>query len=165
MTDKQNKQNIEERVEAAQVIIYRQHKGEYQVLLTKRPDHFRNFRGMYVFPGGKREPEHRSLEETAVIEVDEEVALKIREKDLEYAAEFTTTLNGNKKCDVTVYATELPKDQQPKLSDEVEHLFWATPSHALSQDEAGKIKIPPKTKCILYALVYVGKPWEGDKYN
>lgn len=48
------------------------------VLLTKRADHLNSHAGQVSFPGGRAEPEDRSLEDTALRETEEEVGLHRR---------------------------------------------------------------------------------------
>lgn len=47
-----------------------------QVMLTRRTDHLNDHAGQISFPGGKRDPQDRSPEQTALREAREEVGLK-----------------------------------------------------------------------------------------
>ncbi|MBT5022447.1 NUDIX domain-containing protein [Candidatus Woesearchaeota archaeon] len=151
----------EEIIEAAQVILYRYNNqiDRYEVLLTKRPDYFRNFGGEYVFPGGKREPEHTNLEETGVVEVREEIGVIVDQEILEYATQFDAKLkrdDGTRVCRVSVYYAPMPEFQTAKLSDEVDDLLWLQPRVAITLHNFGRLKISKKTLDVLYTLQYVG---------
>lgn len=49
--------------------------GEAWLVLTKRPQHMPTHKGEIAFPGGKREEDDASLEQTALRELEEEIGL------------------------------------------------------------------------------------------
>ena len=52
------------------------HAGQLTVLFTQRTDHLANHPGQISFPGGRREPSDRTLEDAALREAKEEVGLE-----------------------------------------------------------------------------------------
>ncbi len=52
-------------------------EGELHVVLTRRRDDLRRHAGEVSFPGGRRDPEDRDLQVTALREAEEEIGLKI----------------------------------------------------------------------------------------
>ncbi|CAO3565641.1 unnamed protein product [Mortierella alpina] len=51
------------------------HKGVPSVLFTIRASHMRNHRGEVSFPGGKRDPEDKTVLDTALREMEEEISI------------------------------------------------------------------------------------------
>jgi len=70
-------------------------QGQYHVLLTERSEEVNFHKGQVCFPGGTREPSDSSLLQTALREVEEEIAL--RAEDVEILGEFddSVTLTSN----------------------------------------------------------------------
>lgn len=75
---------------AAVLIALTHTRGAPHVLLTRRSETMRNHRGQYAFPGGSRDPEDRSAEDTATREAFEEVGL--RREDLTLLGTLDDTL-------------------------------------------------------------------------
>ena len=70
-------------------------QGQYHVLFTERSEEVDFHKGQVCFPGGRREPSDSSLLQTALREVEEEIAL--RAEDVEILGEFddSVTLTSN----------------------------------------------------------------------
>lgn len=63
-------------IRAAGVLMpFFEREGEAWLVLTKRPDHMPTHKGEIAFPGGKREEGDRSLRDTALRELEEEIGV------------------------------------------------------------------------------------------
>jgi 8-oxo-dGTP pyrophosphatase MutT (NUDIX family) len=70
------------RREAAVLAPVLERDGEAHLLFTKRAAHLGRHPGQMSFPGGGREPEDRSLTDTALREASEEVGMRAEEVDV-----------------------------------------------------------------------------------
>jgi len=61
--------------QAAVLVPYIRHRGEDSILLIRRPETMSSYAGQVAFPGGSREPDDDSLEQTALRETEEEVGI------------------------------------------------------------------------------------------
>ncbi|ORZ02011.1 NUDIX hydrolase domain-like protein [Lobosporangium transversale] len=75
------------------------HKGVPSVLFTIRAKHMRNHRGEVSFPGGKRDPSDKTILDTALREMEEEIF--ISRDDVEVLGEYAPL--PNKDCTMIVH--------------------------------------------------------------
>lgn len=68
-------------------------RGDPHVLLTRRSEQLRTHRGQYAFPGGARDPDDRSAEDTALREAFEEVGLRREDVTVLGALDDTLTIS------------------------------------------------------------------------
>lgn len=92
-----------------------------KVLLLKRSNEVDSGRGLWCFPGGKVEPNETSLD-AAVRELEEEVGLKVKPKNMAYL--FTMRKDGDK--DITFYISD-KWSGSPKINWESEQYAWLEP--------------------------------------
>jgi 8-oxo-dGTP diphosphatase len=122
---------------ASLVIIFND-KGE--VLLLKRSQKVDSYRGLWGFPGGKREEGETSVD-AAIREVYEETSLKIWQKYLVYV--FTMKREPYK--DIIFYLTS-QWSGEPKVDWESDEFRWFKPS------EIADLKMVPTPK-IVFELI------------
>jgi 8-oxo-dGTP pyrophosphatase MutT (NUDIX family) len=87
--------NDESRIRAAVLIPIYKKDGQHHILFTKRSTQVKNHRGQVAFPGGVRDKEDKTLQDTALREATEEVGLKPKDVEVlgELDDEITTTSN------------------------------------------------------------------------
>lgn len=84
-----------ERVPAAVLVPLYAHDGQLRVVLTRRRADLRRHAGEISFPGGRRDPEDATLEDTALREAEEEIGLGRAEVTVVGALERTSTFVTN----------------------------------------------------------------------
>ncbi len=82
-------------VAAVLVALYEDAEGALRVVLTKRRADLRRHAGEISFPGGRRDPDDRSLSDTALREAEEEIGLARADVELVGALERTSTFVTN----------------------------------------------------------------------
>lgn len=87
--------------------------------------------GMYEFPGGKLEP-GESESQALVRELQEEIAIKVRVKDILGSAEFQAP--SGRKFNLKVFFVEGPVDQIQLL--EHQHMKWVSRSTLILDEVA-----------------------------
>lgn len=117
---------------ASLVIIFNK---KNEVLLLKRSEKVDSFRGLWGFPGGKREDGELSLE-AAVREVKEETDLDILKKDLTYV--FTMRRTPDK--DILFYITNQWKGTV-SIDWESQDYAWRNPNDLGGEDMVPTPKI------------------------
>ena len=70
-------------------------EGVCKVLFTKRADHLEHHKGQISFPGGSVDEEDRSIEETVLREVNEEIGLQREDVDILGRIDDTVTMLSN----------------------------------------------------------------------
>jgi len=69
-------------------------EGEIYILLTKRTENVRDHKGQIAFPGGVMEKDDRTILDTALREIEEEIGLNRRDIDILGALDDIITLTG-----------------------------------------------------------------------
>jgi 8-oxo-dGTP pyrophosphatase MutT (NUDIX family) len=85
----------EEQVPAAVLVPLYAYDGELRVVLTRRRADLRRHAGEISFPGGRRDPEDATLQDTALREAEEEIGLARAEVTVVGALERTSTFVTN----------------------------------------------------------------------
>jgi 8-oxo-dGTP pyrophosphatase MutT (NUDIX family) len=85
----------DEQVQAAVLVPLYVRAGELHVVLTRRRADLRRHAGEISFPGGRRDPEDATLEDTALREAEEEIGLARADVTLVGALERTSTFVTN----------------------------------------------------------------------
>jgi 8-oxo-dGTP pyrophosphatase MutT (NUDIX family) len=94
--DSHSQQQPDAQVPAAVLVaLYESGDGELHVVLTKRRADLRRHAGEISFPGGRRDPEDATLEDTALREAEEEIGLARSQVTVVGALERTSTFATN----------------------------------------------------------------------
>lgn len=140
---------------AATIMLGREHEGELEVLLLKRNKALKFAGGLWVFPGGKIEPEEIEASENdleaakvaAVRETEEESQIRIEKEELIFFRHWTTPENEPRR-----YATWFffaPVDQEDLIvqvdDSEIKDHLWINPQKALEAYRDGEIHMMPPT--------------------
>jgi len=106
----------DEERESAVVVPIAHRDGQPHLLFTKRAEHLPNHPGQMSFPGGKREPEDDSLEETATREANEEIGLRAEEMEFVGRLDDIRTIT---RFSVRPFVAEIPDRTYVPCDDEV----------------------------------------------
>lgn len=116
---------------AAVLIPFFERHGEATVILTKRPEHMPTHKGEIAFPGGKHEDRDRSLEETALREVEEEIGVPRASVDIVAELKAYGTLSSRFGIVPFVGLLDEPAEYRPDPS-EVERVLEVRLSELLA---------------------------------
>lgn len=94
--------------------------GSYEVLFTKRSDDLRHHPGQIGFPGGAYEKHDKSLQETALREAHEEIALPPKDVTMLFDLPIQHT---SSDYEVTPWVGMVDSFSSTKLSNEVEQII------------------------------------------
>lgn len=155
---------------AATVIVLRDKRVGYEVLLLRRHDNVAFMAGAFVFPGGRVDEADRihsdemrqgslagrfpdlSLEEeltyrrAAVRELHEEANVRVDPAALVALAHWVTPQIEIRRYDTRFFLARLPEGELARHDDrETTASMWLTPDEAIDACVAGKILLPPPT--------------------
>jgi 8-oxo-dGTP pyrophosphatase MutT (NUDIX family) len=120
---------------AAVLVLLRATDKEFQVLLVKRAEKSNDpWSGQIAFPGGKRDPEDKDLQETMIRETLEETGINIVEgcRFLGVMEPVRSTRRPEMKI-LPIYVLQ-EKEQDIKLNEELTEYFW-TPLKELDHNK------------------------------
>ena len=142
---------------AASVVLLREAAAGLETYLLHRHARMAFAASMVVFPGGRVDPADRSdpdpLRRCAVRETEEETGVRLAPEALMPWAHWVTPEPEPRRYDTFFYLAELPAGQQADdRSGETDGADWATPAAALSDAQAGRIRLMPPTLSILLEL-------------
>ena len=130
--------------------------GGFEVLLTRRPDSMRFGPGMWVFPGGRVEPEE-GPREAAVRETAEETGIEVPPDALVPMSRWVTPFGLPARFDARFFAVIVPAGTEvTRGSDEVAESAWLQPTAALEGMAAGRLAMWQPTVVTLQQLEPVG---------
>src|SRR3954451_8049543 len=148
---------------AATVVIARDGEGgEIEVLMVHRNSKHA-FGGMWVFPGGKVDPEDvdpaapddeaRAARRAAVREAREEAGIELDPDTLVAISHWTPPPEAPRKFTTWFFAAEAPDVHDVAIDgDEIQDHEWITPAAALRRADAQEIELAPPTWMTLHAL-------------
>ena len=152
-------------IPAATVLLLREHEKRPEVLHKNSKI---AFGGMWVFPGGRIDPEDYSgadddnaaARNAAVRETHEEAGIRIPHHDFVYFAHWTPPPSTPKRFSTWFFATSTEDDHDIVIDDgEIKDHQWINPARALEQHAAGEVDLAPPTWISLYHLSrYSGVP-------
>lgn len=147
-------------IPAATVVLLRDGDDGPEVLMLRKNSKI-NFGGMWVFPGGKIDPEDYpadgSLEAAArvaaVREAAEEANLELSSDEFVWFAHWTPPPGPQKRFATWFFAAHLREEYEVRVDKgEIEDHTWIRPATALARHSAGEIDIVPPTWITLYHL-------------
>jgi len=152
---------------AATVVIARDGEGgEIEVLMVHRNSKHA-FGGMWVFPGGKVDPEDvdpiaphdeaLAARRAAVREAHEEAGLVLELDDLVAISHWTPPPEAPRKFTTWFFAMKAPAVHDVAIDgDEIQDHVWITPTEALRRGDLHEIELAPPTWMTLHAMSRFG---------
>jgi len=148
---------------AATVILMRDTKDFFEILLLKRSSRLDFHGGHWVFPGGRIDPsdyEQAAHENdiiaaarvAAVRETFEEAGLKINIEDLVLMSRWTTPPGFPKRFRTWFFLCPAPSGTVTIDNQEIKQFDWFSPNHALNANKQGTIHLPGPTFYTIQSL-------------
>ncbi len=147
-------------IPAATVVLLRDRKQEVQTLMLHRTSKV-HFGGMWVFPGGRLDPEDYQDDANpdaaahcaAARETREETGLIVQPKDFAWFAHWTPPPGRNRRYATWFFATAIQTDSPIEVDgDEIQEHEWISPADALARHALGEIDLAPPTWITLHQL-------------
>lgn len=142
-------------VDAATVVVLREGTAGMEVLMLKKNSKI-YFGGMWVFPGGRVDPQdahaddvgtYRRFERAAVREAREEAAIELTHGTLKHLSHWLPPAIRPKRFSTHFFVTEAPATLAEVKVDggEITEHAWVSPAQALQARHAGKIELVTPT--------------------
>ena len=147
-------------IPAATVVLLRESETGIETLMLHRTSKV-SFGGMWVFPGGRIDPEdHEGTDSelgaayhAAARETLEETKLSVDPDAFAYFAHWTPPPGTPKRYSTYFFASQLPNETSIEVDgEEIQGHAWMSPSQALERHAAGEIDLAPPTWVTLYQL-------------
>lgn len=126
--DQAVKLDVPGRTDAAVLVPIYVHRGELQLVFTRRRDDMRRHPGEISFPGGRREEHERDLRATALREAEEEIGLAANAVTIIGALQPTPTIATGYAVYPFVGLIESTRDWVPSAGEVAEVLELAVPA-------------------------------------
>ena len=146
---------------SATVVLVRDGNDGLEVLMVCRSKQVKHMGGMWVFPGGRVDPEdqrdgadeYRAALNAAIRETEEEAGLNIAADHLYYASHWTTPEGAKKRFATWFFIGVLEQDQEVVVDGgEISHHRWVKPSDALAEQSRGELHLMTPTYITLLEL-------------
>lgn len=143
---------------AATVILLRDGRDEFELLMVQRTQQARFMSGHWVFPGGAVEPTDgegvAGLRSAAIRELREEAGIVLTaSSELVLFARWITPTGFPIRFDASFYLALAPADACPRVDgSEIVGWRWLTPASALAACERGELKLSFPTRAQLEQL-------------
>jgi 8-oxo-dGTP pyrophosphatase MutT (NUDIX family) len=155
----------QELVPAATVVLLRPAADGFETLMLRKNSKLA-FGGMWVFPGGRIDPEdgHADLPMedrariAAVREAMEEAQLELRAEELQWFSHWTPPALGNRRFATWFFVTAAPRADVVIDDGEITESQWMTPAAALASHQRGEIELVPPTYVSLHYLAQYSDP-------
>lgn len=164
-----NEKKPVEAVASASIILLREVKAGFEVLMSRRSEKLRFAPGAYVFPGGKLDDEDFELAKkyvegfndgayrmAALRELLEETNVEIPAQsasELSYFAHWITPPQSPKRFDTKFYLTATDSNHKLKPDGtETQEAVWVSPHEILRQEQEGSVKMMFPTRLNLMKL-------------
>ncbi|MEP5763995.1 MAG: NUDIX hydrolase [Halieaceae bacterium] len=156
-----NSTTVTEAFPSATVVLVRDGDAGLEVLMVCRSEQVKHMGGMWVFPGGRVDPEDHSDDtddygaalNAAIRETREEAGLEIAADHLYYTSHWTTPEGAKKRFATWFFVGVLEQDQEVVVDGgEISHHRWVTPADALAEQASGELRLMPPTYITLLEL-------------
>ena len=150
-----------EPIPAATVVLLRAAPGGVGVeTLMLRKNAGQSFGGMWVFPGGRLEPDDDGPAAAAVREAQEETGLDLARDDLVPFAHWVPPEGAPKRFATWFFLAALPPGAADVVVDggEIGDHVWTSPADALERHAAGEVELAPPTWVTLHSLAEAVSP-------
>ena len=160
----EDESGVSDLIPAATVVLLRDTSADtetgVEVLMLKKNSKI-TFGGMWVFPGGKIDPEdYPSADDVdgaariaAARETEEEAGLAVSPESFVQIAHWTPPPGPQKRFATWFFAAQVSGDQAIAIDDgEIKEHAWIRPQDALAKHGAGEIDLVPPTWITLYHL-------------
>jgi len=147
-------------IPAATVVLLRDSDAGPEVLMLKKNSKI-TFGGMWVFPGGKIDPEDHqgtaddthAARNAAARETLEETGLQVTPQAFEWFAHWTPPPGPQKRFATWFFAAHAEGTHDVQIDDgEIKDHAWIQPAQALARHAAGEIDLVPPTWVTLHQL-------------
>ena len=154
----------EDATPAATVVIARDGDAGVEVLMVHRNSKHA-FGGMWVFPGGKVDPEdvdpgdptneEHTARRAAAREAQEEAAVVLEPQQLVAVSHWTPPPEAPRKFTTWFFAAEAPSDHDVAIDGhEIQDHAWLTPAETLRRADALEVELAPPTWMTLFAMTH-----------
>jgi 8-oxo-dGTP pyrophosphatase MutT (NUDIX family) len=142
-------------IPAATVVLVRDGAEGLETLMLRRNAHG-SFGGMWVFPGGRVDPDDGEDEDgarrAAVRETAEEASLVVDSAALVPFAHWTPPPIAPKRFATWFFLAPAPEGIVAVDGSEIHEHVWVTPADAMKRRDAGEIELAPPTFVTLHRL-------------
>ena len=158
--DNQNEGTAESKVIAAATVLLLREKEQLEVLMLQKTPKI-EFGGMWVFPGGKVDPddsskaasEDEAAKYAAARETKEEAGLDLPLDDFLWFSHWVPPENQKKRFSTWFFVTHSNSNQEVLIDGgEIQKYQWINPNLALEKHKEGSIDLAPPTWVSLYQI-------------
>ena len=148
-------------IPAATVVLVRDGANGVEVLMVRRSDQLRNFKGMWVFPGGRIDPpDHEGADgiygaalNAAIRETAEETGLVVDGGQLFQLSRWTAPEAAPKRFDTWFFVGAVQGDETVVVDGvEIMEHRWTDADSVLAEQAAGELKMMPPTYITLLTV-------------
>lgn len=151
-------------IPAATVVVLRDGVDGAESLMLRRNSSIA-FGGMWVFPGGRIDPEDydssgdllAAARNAAVREAHEEASLALEPGQLVHFSFWIPPPITPKRFATWFFAAHAPANEVTVDEGEIVHHEWMTPADAMRRRDAGEIELAPPTWVTLHTLSTIGQ--------
>lgn len=145
---------------AATVVLLREREGDFEVLMLKKTSKIA-FGGMWVFPGGRIDPEDQpangdadeAARNAAAREAKEETGLSLEPSEFVWFSHWTPPASTPVRFATWFFLAQAAGNSSITVDGgEIERHRWIAPSDALQRHAAGEIDLVPPTWVTLHQL-------------
>ncbi|MDA0791713.1 MAG: NUDIX hydrolase [Proteobacteria bacterium] len=145
-------------IPAATVVLLKDGESGIEVLMLHRTSKV-HFGGMWVFPGGRIDPEDhpedgdldQAARNAAARETMEETGLSVQADEFVHFAHWTPPASTPRRYATWFFATALDSDEAIEVDGhEIQDHAWIKPKHALERHSKGEIDLAPPTWVTLH---------------